>query len=196
MTEGLIVLRDWLFRGFLFEADAEKFRRAGVRVGAGQRDVEATLLEEALAPFPLEMRNDALAMARVYALPNCFENSVRELVKTRLLERVGPEWWDKAVPVKVRTFVESRKDADEKESWLEGDRTELLGFAEFGHLADIIIQNWEHFEDLIPTQHFLKQRMDELEKARHYVAHNRLLLPAESQRIQMYVADWNRTVGI
>jgi len=41
--------------------------------------------------------------------------------------------------------------------------------ADFGGLSDIIIQNWHLFTDLIPSQHWLKQRMDELEQARHYV---------------------------
>ena len=67
---------------------------------------------------------------------------------------------------------------------------------QFGHLADIIIANWEDFSDLVPTQHWLKQRFEELEKARNFIAHNRLLLPGEFARIEMYVADWNRMVAL
>jgi hypothetical protein len=36
--------------------------------------------------------------------------------------------------------------------------------------------------------------MDELEKTRHFIAHNRALLPSEYQRV--YIADWNRVVGL
>jgi hypothetical protein len=43
-------------------------------------------------------------------------------------------------------------------------------------------------------QNWLKQRMDELEKTRHFIAHNRALLPSEDQRV--YIADWNRVVGL
>jgi hypothetical protein len=51
---------------------------------------------------------------------------------------------------------------------------------------------------IIPTatQHWLKQRMEELEKARNFIAHNRMLLPSEFQRIYMYIADWNRVIGL
>jgi hypothetical protein len=80
-------------------------------------------------------------------------------------------------------------------SW-QGQDKDLLGFVQFGHLADIVIANWDDFSDLIPTQHWLKQRFDELEKARNFIAHNRLLLPGEFQRIEMYVADWSRTGGL
>src|SRR5262245_49816742 len=79
-----------------------------------------------------------------------------------------------------------------EQTWLEGQKTELLGFVEFGHLADIITNSWDEFSDLIPTQHWLKQRMDELEKTRNFIAHHRVLLPSEFARIEMYVADWNR----
>jgi hypothetical protein len=38
--------------------------------------------------------------------------------------------------------------------------------------------------------------MDELEYTRHFIAHNRRLLPSEYQRGCMYIADWNRVVGL
>jgi hypothetical protein len=38
--------------------------------------------------------------------------------------------------------------------------------------------------------------MDELEKTRHFIARNRALLPSEYQRVYMYIADWNRVVGL
>ncbi len=54
----------------------------------------------------------------------------------------------------------------------------------------------DEFRDLMPTQHWVKQRFDELEKARHFVAHNRMLSDGEFARIEMYVGDWNRTIGL
>ena len=42
----------------------------------------------------------------------------------------------------------------------------------------------------------LKQRMDELEKSRNFLAHNGRLLPSEFQRLYMYIADWNRVKGL
>jgi hypothetical protein len=180
----------------MFEAEAEQFRGAGIRLGADQRDIEATLLEGALSPFPVLVRNQALQMGRIYSLMNCFENSVRDLISKRLEERRGANWWDTAVPKKVRELAVSRQKKAKENSWLEGDNVSPLAFAEFGNLGDIILACWEDFEDLIPTQHWLKQRMDELEQARNFVAHNRLLLAAEFQRIEMYVADWNRQVGL
>jgi hypothetical protein len=38
--------------------------------------------------------------------------------------------------------------------------------------------------------------MEELEKVRNFIAHNRVLLPSEYQRVYMYIADWNRVIGL
>lgn len=190
------VVRDWLFRALTFEAEAERFRKAGIRLGADLRDAEFTLLEQVLSPFPVSLRNRALQMCRVYSLVYCFENSVREVVRERLEQKHGAAWWTKGVPRKVQEKAETRQKTDTENSWLEGGGADHLSFADFGDLSHIITNSWEEFRDLLPSQHWLHQRFDELEKARNYIAHNRLLLPGEFQRIEMYIADWNRQVGL
>ena len=58
--------------------------------------------------------------------------------------------------------------------WLEGEKTDLLGYIAFGHILQIIVEKWEFFEDIVPSQHWLKQRMDELGKNTTFaIAHNR-----------------------
>lgn len=88
------------------------------------------------------------------------------------------------LPPKIKEHAESRRDTALKDSWLEGEKSDLLGFVDFGHLAQIIIAKWDIFKDVIPTQHWLKQRMDDLEKCRNFIAHNRMLLP---QRISTHI---------
>ena len=188
-------LRGFLFRGLMFEAEASQFQTAGIQVGADASETEERLLGEALAPFGVSRRNSALEMARLYAVLFCFENEVREFIRETLQEKVGMAWTD-GLPAKVKEFAEGRKATALADSWIEGEKTDLLGFVDFGHLAQIIISSWEHFEDVLPSQHWLKQRMDELEKSRNFIAHNRMLLPSEFQRLYMYIADWNRVVGL
>ncbi len=178
----------------MFEAEASRFQSAGIQVGADQTEAEEKLLAEGLAPFAVQRRNQALEMARLYALLFCFENEIRDFVRQTLTEKIGANWENK-LPKKTRDHAESRRKTALNDSWLEGEKTDLLGFIDFGHLAQIIVDNWEHFQ-VIPSQHWLKQRMDEIEKARHFVAHNRMLLPSEFQRLYMYIADWNRVIGL
>jgi hypothetical protein len=68
----------------MFEAEFEQFREAGIRVGVDEGRAEEALLTEALAPFAIDIRNDALRMARLYAILYCFENSVRDLIRACL----------------------------------------------------------------------------------------------------------------
>jgi hypothetical protein len=178
----------------MFESEAVSFQTAGIQIGADPSDADDRLLGEALTPFGVGRRNQALEMARLYAVLYCFENEIREFVRDTLREKVGEDWIEK-IPHKIKEFAEGRRNAALKDSWLEGEKTDLLGFVEFGHLAQIIIDKWEHFQ-VIPTQHWLKQRMDEMEKVRHFIAHNRMLLPSEFQRLYMYIADWNRVIGL
>lgn len=187
-------LRDFLFRGLMFEAEASEFQQAGIQIGADQSEVEEKLLAEALSPFSMPRRNQALEMARLYAVLFCFENEIRDFIRETLTEKVGVDWIEQ-IPSRIKTHAENRRDTALKDSWLEGEKTDLLGFIDFGHLAQIITEQWEHFS-VIPSQHWLKQRMDEIEKVRHFIAHNRMLLPSEFQRLYMYIADWNRVIGL
>jgi hypothetical protein len=188
-------LRDFVFKGLLFDAECERFRDAGITIGIPTEQSERDLLREALGPFSVALRAPALRMARLYAVLYGFENSVRELIMTRMLEHHGANWWDSKVPNAVKRYADSRKVAFEKNSWLEGAASAPLYYVDFGNLADLILHNWSTFEDLIPTQHWLKQRFDELEKARNFIAHNRYLLENEFDRIEMYISDWGKQVG-
>lgn len=188
-------VRDFLFRGLMFEAEAERFRRAGIQIGSASTEAEEALLKESLAPFSVQRRNNALEMARLYAVLFCFENEIRDFIRDALEEKEGHDWIDK-LPPKIREHAESRRDTALKDSWLEGEKSDLLGFVDFGQLAQIIVAKWEHFKDILPTQHWIKQRMDELEKSRNFIAHNRMLLPSEFQRMYMYITDWNRVIGL
>jgi len=188
-------LRDYMFRGLMFESEAGQFQSAGIQVGADQGQAEERLLSEALSAFGVSRRNSALEMARLYAVLHCFENEVRSLIRETLEEKEGTDWIEK-LPAKIKNHAESRQKTAFADSWLEGEKSDTLGFVDFGHLSSIILEKWIHFEAFIPSQHWLKQRMDELEKTRNFIAHNRTLLSSEFQRIYMYIADWNRVIGL
>jgi len=195
LDNNLKDLRDFFFRGLMLESEATKFQKAGIQIGADSNYSEEQLLLESLAPFNINRRNNSLEMARLYALLHCFENEIRALIRETLEEKEGVEWWGN-LPTKIKSHAESRQQTALKDSWLEGEKEDLLGFIDFGMLASIMVEKWSYFENIIPSQHWLKQRMDELEKARNFIAHNRMLLPSEFQRIYMYVADWNRVIGL
>lgn len=79
-------MRDFLFRGLMFESEATQFQRAGIQIGANAAETEEALLREVLSPFGVARRNSALEMARLYALIFCFENEVRAFIRERLVD--------------------------------------------------------------------------------------------------------------
>ncbi|MEX1035734.1 MAG: hypothetical protein WDZ54_07235 [Sneathiella sp.] len=87
-------VRDFLFRGLMFESEASRFQAAGIQIGADQTEAEERLLDDALSPFPVQRRNQALEMARLYAVLYCFENEIREFIRETLTEKVGENWID------------------------------------------------------------------------------------------------------
>src|SRR2546425_10344336 len=91
-------VRDFLFRGLMFEAEAERFRRAGIQIGADSTEAEESLLKEALAPFSVARRNNALEMARLFAVLFCFENEIRDFIREALEEKEGHDWLEKLPP--------------------------------------------------------------------------------------------------
>ncbi|GIO28279.1 hypothetical protein [Ornithinibacillus bavariensis] len=60
------------------------------------------------------------------------------------------------MPNKIKGYAEMRQRTALKDSWLEGEKEDLLGFVDFGMLTEIRF----------------KQIMDELEKTRNFIAHN------------------------
>jgi hypothetical protein len=179
----------------MFEAEATSYKSAGIQIGADIGETEKNLMVESLAPFSITLRSKALEMSRLYSVLFCFENEVRKLIQETLDENESHEWWEN-LSTRIKRQAETRKETAYKDSWLEGEKSNLLGFVDFGMLADIIISKWEFFDNIIPSQHWLKQRMDEIEKVRNFIAHNRMLLPSEFQRVYMYIADWNRVIGL
>ena len=148
-------LRDFMFRKLMFESEAARFQSAGIQIGASSTHSEENSFAEALAPFGIRSRNDALEMARLYAVLHCFENEIKALITETLQEKEGLDWWDK-LPPKMKSHAEGRQQSALRDSWLEGEKTALLSFVDFGMLASIMVEKWGHFEDIISSQHWLK----------------------------------------
>ena len=189
-------LRAWLFRALTFETEAEQFRSAGIRIGVGA-DLEAAANWDALlGSFGLKVRSEALRMAGLYALLYCFENAIRDLVVERLQEVHGEDWWKQRVSAAIQKATQSVYDNATTNAWLDGAKGRLIDFATFGQLVKIIVENWEDFKYIIPTQAWLNQKMNEIEDVRNFIAHSRLLSSREFDRMALYIEDWNRQVGL
>lgn len=133
-------------------------------------------------------------VSKAFAIFYCFENMARDLVIQRLRETKGDKWWE-SVPARIRTRVETQKEAAKKNEWHEVQADSDMDYTLFGDLYSIIDSNWPDFHDLFPDQAWVKTRLDELEKSRNAITHGRMLAPNEVVRLEQYFDDWIDQVG-
>ncbi len=182
------------FRAMLLDAEIARREEIGELPRAKEPTATMALLGKYEEYFSRETQDKAEKMAYVYGIFYCFENLVRELVSQRLEERRGVNWWDSCVPDAVKKRVEQKKADTEKNKWHEAVYRRNVDLTLFGDLASIIVKEWQEFDDLFPNQHWVKQRLDELERSRNVIAHANLLPEVEIERIERYLEDWLRQV--
>jgi hypothetical protein len=154
---------------------------------------QAALFGDFEGYFSRDLRDHAEKMTYAYCLFYCFENTVRDLVSQRLAERKGVGWWT-TVPAKVQQRVEGKKIEIENNKWHQAVIAEDIDHTLFGDLASIIIAQWPEFDELFPSQDWVRVRLTELERSRNIIAHGNLLPEAEIERLEQYLLDWVRQV--
>jgi hypothetical protein len=186
-------LKRFVFDAMLAENSLDQLTAQGITVRGKALAPPATGGEE-LVYSPTVVFN-AARMAGVYTAFFCLENAVRALITERLLARKGTEWWDSAVPEKIRNAVEKLREKEAKNKYHTQRSTAVIGYTMFGNLAQIIIANWEDFSDLFPDQAWVNSRFNDLEMSRNVIMHTGVLPPIEIERIESIARDWLRQVG-
>lgn len=142
-------------------------------------------------PFlPKRMIEEAKDMAKVYPIVYLFENSVRNLIKIVLEKKYGQNWWDNKVPLAVRQEVEKRLVKEKENRWHGKRGAHKIFYTNIGDLNSIITTNWKDFEELFPSQAWIKSRIDEIELSRNVIAHNNPLSERDIKRLKIYFEDW------
>lgn len=135
-------------------------------------------------------------MGGVYELLFCFENSVRELVETRLKEAFGVDrWWLDGVPDSVRAKAEKLENRERKTPWHGPRGGTRLAYVDFPELGQIITKRWEHFEDLLGNPEWVANFFDETNLGRRAIAHTGVLGRRDADRLASRVRDWLSAVG-
>ena len=177
-------------QAFLFRALAAN-QELGVREVALPANSPSTI-----DSFSESARAQARFMGNVYELLYCLENSVRELIESTLREALGADkWWTDGVNDKIRKSAESRRDQDAKARWHGPRGDSLLSYVDFPQYADIISEQWTHFEALLGDRAWVAYYFEELNRTRRALAHTGRLTEADVERMEVRVRDWLRVVG-
>lgn len=186
-------LYSFAFRGLLTDQTLDRTPRL-------RRQPNGDLDPEVVKRLPIDVLDEDLVckarrMAVVYVAIASFENTVREFVSKRLLESVGADWWVQAVPEKVRTRAESRREEEGKIRWHTPRGDQPINYTEFGDLSSIVNQNWPQFVDHLHSQEWVRQIITTLERSRNVIMHSGELGTQDIERIGTSIRDWVRQVG-
>lgn len=186
-------IKQFIFNALLLADTFDRLEERGISVRQGGETKPVTRIEE--RSFSPRIMHDANKMASIYVAFFSLENSVRELISERLLERKGIDWWEECVPAKIKAAVERLKEKEEKNRYHTQRSISNIGYTMFGNLAQIIMANWEEFSDLFPDQAWISSRFNDLEMSRNIIMHTGVLPQIEIERLESIVRDWIRQVG-
>lgn len=125
----------------------------------------------------LSISNDLIEkgkrMANAYVALYALENHIRNYIDTKLTEKIGADYIISiAIPKKLKQGIETRKSQKQSKKWLPLRGDNDLYYLDFIDLADVIANNWDYFKDDIPSQEWIKIKMQDVYDIRCLIAHN------------------------
>lgn len=184
---------EFTFRGLLAEEALDRAGRRSPRLIHFQEAETAKLLS--LDLMDDQYVSQARAMANVYIAIAAFENCVRALIASVLLEQVGADWWETSVSTKIRTRADQKLKEEEKIRWHVQRGEDPITYTQMGDLDSIIRQNWSHFEPYIPSIEWAASIFDVIERSRNVIMHSGMLSRSDIERVGIYIRDWIKQVG-
>lgn len=170
------------------------------RISEAERGATEVGYDEIAAKVSVQLLDsDQVASARkmsaVYVAIASFENEVRDLVSSILLEKKGANWWDGSVSSDVKKRAENRQKQEEKIRWHQARGLGPIYYVEMNDLVSIIQKNWLCFEDLLHDIDWVRQIFKSLERSRNVIMHSGQLSMDDIERVGVFIRDWLRQIG-
>jgi hypothetical protein len=149
------------------------------------------LVKDTIGQFSAEVRENAERMAEYYKLFYMLENDIRKFIDETIADAYGVGWWDdhSANSAKDECKANQKREA---EAGVTSRSDSELDYVTFGHLGDIIRENWVLFGGVLSNEKALGRVMFSLNTLRGPIAHCGLLAEDEVDRLKLAVKDWFR----
>ena len=134
-------------------------------------------------------------MGRIYELLFCLENSMRELIERTFKEVEDFRDWTDGIKKETLKSARSREKEDREAPWHGPRGGSVLSYLDFPQLGQIILDQWEHFEDLFGDRRWIDHYFREMNPARRALAHTGDLTEFDVERMEMRVREWLMVVG-
>lgn len=139
--------------------------------------------------FEQSIINEADLMMECYKSFYCLERSIRQMIKTEMIEAYGENWWDK-VDFYVRENV-SKNINYELDTAHTKRSDHNIDYTTFGGLRKIINSNWDVFQSKFSRNlTSVNEVMIDLNRLRVPIAHCTPLAYKELKRLAIRMDDW------
>jgi len=193
MSNTVDELKNFIFNALLTEDNLFSIAKDGLNVKDGSTQAPISRIVE--SDFSPIIWQQAMQMSSVYTILFCIENTLRNFIVERLAEQKGLSWWNDCVPNKVKEAAQKLKISEEKNKYHSTRGDSLIYYTMLDNLAQIIVNNWEEFSDIIPNQAWIVSRMDDLTMCRNVIMHTGVLPQFEIERIESIARDFSRQLG-
>ncbi len=161
-----------------------------------------------LVEFDGDIGGEAATMADFYALNYCLERSIRKLIRETLEARYGGKWWSETipgtgkpsigakgipvVPDNVKIYYEEMKKREEESGAAMPRIGSQLDFLTFGHLREIIANNWDEFKDRFEphSREKILGSLTTLNELRNPIAHSVEFTKTERGKYEVAKSEW------
>jgi energy-converting hydrogenase A subunit M len=180
-------LKIFCMQNLMLESDLAKLEASGIDIGHVRTIRKDEVVDVDL--FDGDILADARQMADFYVLYYALENSIRRVIRERMSEDHGANWWDTAIPDGVKDAVREKQEK-EKDTVLASRTEDPLTFTNFGELITIIESNWDSFSDTIRSRKAMQQTLSQFNQIRNVIAHSCRLSENDIARMKLLIQDW------
>jgi hypothetical protein len=114
------------------------------------------------------------------------ENSLRLFIEKVLTDSLGGNYWTQVnISNSVKTSIQARKNAEQKNQWISLRGDSELFYLDFKDLSALITNNWDYFKNYFPDKQWITVKIEELENCRNLVAHNSYIGQLEREVIRV-----------
>lgn len=193
IKHGENIIKQFGMSNMLIESELLKLESEN-GINLGRKHKKSSYDVDLYDHFQQSIRSQAEKMASYYAIFYCLENSIRDLIIDVLTEHEGNNWWQACVSQQVRQEVEKRIRREVEEGVT--NRSDIpLYYTNFGELAEIIVKNWQHFDDILSDKIAVTRVISRLNTVRGPIAHCCILPEDEVDRLILNMKDWFRLMA-
>jgi len=145
--------------------------------------------------LPSSLLDEAKEMAeKAYPFLYIFENSVRNVIKSLMENKCGPNWWETRVKNLHKTIdddVNRRMHEEKQNRWHSSKRgVHNIYYTDIDDLRIIVQDNWTVFRKIHDRQSWVVEHIMQLSYSRNIIAHNNPLKGRDIQSIQTKIFEW------